>query len=85
MENMIAVVDGLTGGKGTGFLLFGHTDGLIMQNPLEVAWTNGRREFVRLTELLENSMHTLIGWGHVFTSSDAYGLGAGKSDRPWWS
>jgi len=50
MQNMLAAVDDITGGKGTGFLLFGHAGALIGQNPLEFAWTNGRRETVRLTD-----------------------------------
>jgi hypothetical protein len=50
MEHMLSVVDAITDGKGTGFLLFGHVAALAGENPLEFAWTNGRREHVRLTE-----------------------------------
>jgi len=50
MEHMLSAVDAITGGKGTGFLLFAHAAALAGQNPLEFAWTNGRREHVRLTE-----------------------------------
>jgi hypothetical protein len=50
MKNMLAAVDDITGGRGTGFLLFGHAGSLAGQNPLEFGWTNGRREIVRLTD-----------------------------------
>jgi Replication-relaxation len=50
MDNMLAAVDDLTAGKGTGFLLFGHAGALAGQNPLDYGWTNGRREIVRLTD-----------------------------------
>jgi len=50
MDNMLAAVEDITGGKGTGFVLFGHAAALAGQNPLEFGWTNGRRETVRLTD-----------------------------------
>ena len=50
MNNMLAVVDELTQGRGSAFFLFGHTAMLQNANPLTVAWTNGRREAVRLSE-----------------------------------
>jgi hypothetical protein len=50
MENMLAALDDITGGKGTGFVLFGNAADLDKQNPLDYGWTNGRRETVRLTD-----------------------------------
>jgi hypothetical protein len=50
MKNMLAAVDDITGGKGTGFVLFGNAPDLDKQNPLDYGWTNGRREIVRLTD-----------------------------------
>ena len=50
MENMLAAVDDITGGRGTGFLLFANTTDLDKQNPLDYGWTNGRREQVRLID-----------------------------------
>jgi hypothetical protein len=50
MANMLSAVDDITGGKGTGFLLFGNAADLDKQNPLDYGWTNGRREQVRLID-----------------------------------
>jgi len=50
MQNMLAIVDDLTQGKGTAFFLFGYADMLREQNPLAVSWISGRREGVRLTD-----------------------------------
>jgi Replication-relaxation len=50
MEHMLAAVDTITAGKGSGFLLFGHARALAQQDPLTFTWTNGRREPVRLID-----------------------------------
>jgi hypothetical protein len=50
MEHMLAAVDSITQGKGSGFLLFANTPALAAQDPLTFAWTTGRRELVRLID-----------------------------------
>jgi hypothetical protein len=50
MEHMLAAVDSITQGKGSGFLLFANTPALAAQDPLTLAWTTGRRELVRLID-----------------------------------
>lgn len=50
MKRMLAVVDELTQGRGSGFFLFGHMAQLRGDDPLAVAWTSGRRQPVRLTD-----------------------------------
>jgi Replication-relaxation len=50
MKNMLAVLDEITAGVGTGFVLFGHTDALAASNPLTMPWVNGRRESIRLID-----------------------------------
>src|SRR5207302_264014 len=41
MEHMLTAVEAITGGKGTGFLLFGHAGALADHTPLQCVWTNG--------------------------------------------
>lgn len=50
MDNMLAVVDELTQGRGSAFFLFGYAAQLRESDPLTVAWTSGRRQPVRLTD-----------------------------------
>ncbi len=50
VEHMLAAVNDITGGNGSGFLLFGDRQSIAGQNPLEFQWTNGRGEKVRLTD-----------------------------------
>jgi hypothetical protein len=50
VENMLSVVDEITNGRGTNFFLFVDRQTLAASNPLEVAWTTGKRERVRLSD-----------------------------------
>jgi hypothetical protein len=47
---MVAVVRGLTGGKGTGFFLFMDQKTLAASDPLKAVWTSGKGEPVRLAD-----------------------------------
>ena len=50
VRNMVAVVRGLTGGKGTGFFLFMDQKTLAASDPLKAVWTSGKGEPVRLAD-----------------------------------
>ena len=50
VENMLATVDHITAGRGTGFFLFGDQVSLADRNPLEFEWISGRHEKLRLTD-----------------------------------
>ncbi len=50
VEHMLAAVDNITGGNGSGFFLFADRQSLAGRDPLEFQWTNGRGEKVRLTD-----------------------------------
>jgi hypothetical protein len=50
IDNMLAVLDELTGSKGSHFFLFGTFGEANSLSPLDVAWTNGRGEIVKLTD-----------------------------------
>jgi len=50
MDNMLAVVNELTGGKGSNFFLFTTFDDLSIRSPLDVEWITGKRQKVRLID-----------------------------------
>jgi hypothetical protein len=50
VRNMLSVVDEITEGKGSNFFLFIDRETLTASNPLEVGWTTGKREIIRLTD-----------------------------------
>ena len=50
VNNMLAVVDEITEGKGTNFFLFVDRKTLAASDPLSVEWTTGKRETVRLAD-----------------------------------
>jgi DNA-binding transcriptional ArsR family regulator len=46
---MLAALDGLTGGRGSNMFLFTDQASVVASNPLDLEWTSGKREPVRLT------------------------------------
>jgi protein involved in plasmid replication-relaxation len=50
VRNMLSVVDEITEGKGSNFFLFIDRETLGASNPLDVEWTTGKGEMVRLTD-----------------------------------
>jgi hypothetical protein len=50
MHNMVSIVCSITGGKGSNFFLFIDQATLRAGDPLEVHWTSGKGELLRLTD-----------------------------------
>ena len=50
MNNMLSVVDDLTGGRGSGFFVFSHAGLLECANPLDALWTTGKGSLVSLID-----------------------------------
>jgi hypothetical protein len=50
VENMLATVDEITDGRGSNFFLFAEQAKFYGRSPLEVSWTTGKREPVRLAD-----------------------------------
>jgi len=50
VENMLAIVDELTEGRGSNFFLFIDREALRASNPIDAKWTTGKRETIRLTD-----------------------------------
>jgi DNA-binding transcriptional ArsR family regulator len=50
VENMLAVLDEVTEGRCSNFFLFVDRQTLAASNPLDVEWTTGRGELVKLTD-----------------------------------
>jgi plasmid stabilization system protein ParE len=50
VRNMLAAVEQITGGKGSNFFLFTDKGSLAAGNPLEIEWTSGKRNGVKLTD-----------------------------------
>jgi hypothetical protein len=47
---MLIVLEGLTGGRGSNMFLFTDQAGLAASNPLDLEWTSGKRDAVRLID-----------------------------------
>ena len=50
VRNMLSAIDQITGGKGSNFFLLADKGSLAAGNPLEIEWTSGKRDSVRLTD-----------------------------------
>jgi hypothetical protein len=50
VENMLAVIDEITEGRGSNFFLFADRTQLEMNNVLDALWTSGKGEMVRLVD-----------------------------------
>jgi protein involved in plasmid replication-relaxation len=50
VERMLSALEGLTGGGGSNMFLFADQASLVASTPLDVEWTSGKREVVRLTD-----------------------------------
>jgi hypothetical protein len=50
VDRMLTALDGITEGRGSNMFLFTHVGELAVSNPLDLEWTSGKREAVRLTD-----------------------------------
>jgi hypothetical protein len=50
VKNMLRTVDQVTGGRGSNFFLFIDRPTLAAGDPLDVPWTSGKRQYVKLTD-----------------------------------
>jgi hypothetical protein len=50
VERMLSALDAITEGRGSNMFLFADQAAFMASNPLELAWTSGKRERVRLVD-----------------------------------
>jgi hypothetical protein len=50
VQNMLAVVNEITEGRGSNFFLFVDRGTLAASNPLDVEWVSGKGEVVKVTD-----------------------------------
>jgi hypothetical protein len=60
VERMLTVLDGITDERGSNMFLFTHVGELAASNPLDLQWTSGKREAVRLTDRRHSARR--FGW-----------------------